>query len=274
MGGPFRALPSGLLALVLLAGAAHAVSKAQLQLTLDLTASNTLSVTTPAGAVLTTSGTIPPGSYQVIVNNDVPDIRDVAHMFHFSGPGVTVLTDMGAGDNKTEAYQATLAPNATYVFQDDQQPGIGRITMTTSATASGAGSAGSTGGGSTSGSGGTTSNTGGSGTSSNSSILSGGSTKAATFRGSLAGVVSSGGAISLTKNGKPVTQLKAGRYTITVIDKAPAGSFTIQKIRAPAHTLTGSRFVGRHTATLALTAGQWFYYPSFTGKKTYFIVTS
>ena len=252
--------------------AANAAS-AQLQLTLDLTSGNTLSATTPAGAVLTSSGTIPPGTYQVILNNDVPDIRDTDHMFHFSGPGVIVLTDMGAGDSKTEAYTETLAPNATYVFQDDLQPGVGRIVITTSATASSGGSTGSTGGGSTSG-GGTTSNTGGSGTTSNSSILSGGTAKAAVFRGALAGVVSSGGAIALTRDGKPVTQLKTGRYTITVTDKAPSGSFTIQKIRSPAHTLTGSRFVGRHTVTLTLTAGQWFYYPSFTGKKTYFIVTT
>ena len=252
-------------------GTAHAATA---QLTLDLTSANTLSVTTPAGAVLTSSGTIPPGTYQVILNNDVPDIRDTDHMFHFSGPGVIVLTDMGAGDSKTEAYTETLAPNATYVFQDDLQPGVGRIVITTSATAASGGSTGSTGSGSTSGSGGTSSNTGGkSGTTSNSSILSGGTAKAA-FRGSLAGVVSSGGAITLRKDGKAVTQLKAGRYTITVVDKAPAGSFTIQKIRSPAHTLTGSRFVGRHTTTLTLTAGQWFYYPSFTGKKTYFIVTT
>jgi hypothetical protein len=251
--------------------AAHAAS-AQLQLTLDLTSGNTLSATTPAGAVLTSSGTIPPGTYQVILNNDVPDIRDTDHMFHFSGPGVIVLTDMGAGDSKTEAYTETLAPNSTYVFQDDLQPGAGRIVITTSATPASGGSTGSNGGGSSSGSG-TTSNTGGkSGTTSNSSILSGGTAKAA-FRGALDGVVSSGGAITLTKDGKPVTQLKAGRYQVTVTDKAPAGSFTIQKIRSPAHTLTGSRFVGRHTTMLTLTAGQWFYYPSFTGKKTYFIVT-
>src|SRR5262249_34333401 len=103
--------------------------------------------------------------------------------------------------------------------------------------------------------------------------LSGGSGKAATFRGPLTGLVSPAG-ISLTKGGKPVTQLKAGRYTITVTDKAPTGSFTLQKIRLPAHTLTGSRFLGRHTVTLTLTAGQGFYYPSFTAKKTYFIVTT
>jgi hypothetical protein len=254
---------------VLFAGAAQAAP--QLQLTLDLTAANTLQVTTPSGAVLTTSGAIPPGSYQVVVNNDVPDIRDVDHMFHFSGPGVVLMTDMGAGDNKTESYPETLVNNATYVFQDDKQPGIGRITLTTSASASSG--TGSSGGGSTSGSSGTSSNTGSSGTSSNSSILSGSSGRAAVFRGSLDGVVTSSGAISLTKAGEPVTTLKAGRYKITVTDKAPAESFTIQKIRVPAHTITGSQFVGRHTVMLILSAGQWFYYPSFTGKKIYFIVT-
>ena len=257
-------------------GAAHGSSRAQLQLTLNLTSSNTLSVTTPSGSVVSASSAqaqISPGSYQVIVNNDIPDISDTDHMFHFSGPGVILLTDMGAGDNKTEAYTETLVPNATYVFQDDRQPGIGRILIGTSATASGTGSTGSTGGGSTSGTGGTSSNT-GSATSSNSSILAGRTSSPAAFRGSLTGVVSSGGKVLLTKNGKPVTRLKAGRYKISVTDKAPSGSFTIQKIRSSAHTLTGSRFVGRHTATLTLSAGQWFYYPSFTGTKTYFIVTS
>jgi len=277
MGGLFGALPSRLLVLVLVgacSAAAHGSSQAQYQLTLNLTSSNTLSVVTPSGAVLGTStvgAQIPAGSYLVVVNNDVPDIRDTDHMFHFSGPGVIVLTDMGAGDNKTEAYQESLAPSSSYVFQDDRQPGIGRVVMGTAATVS---SGGSSGGGSTVGSSGTSSNTGGSSssnTSSNQSVVGSGT---AAFRGDLTGEVTAAGKLTLAKGGRPVTSLKAGRYRITVTDKAPSGSFTIQKIRSSAHTLTGSQFVGRHTVTLNLTAGQWFYYQSFTGKKTYFIVVS
>jgi hypothetical protein len=137
-------------------------------------------VTTRERVVSSSSGQvqIPPGSYQVIVNNDIPDINDTDHMFHFSGPGVILLTDMGAGDNKTEAYTETLTPNATYVFQDDRQPGIGRIVIGTAATASGTGSTSSRPT-SRSPAPAASSNT-GSKTTANSSILAGGSSAPAT----------------------------------------------------------------------------------------------
>ena len=162
---------------------------------------------------------ISPGSYQVIVNNDIPDISDTDHMFHFSGPGVILLTDMGAGDNKTEAYTETLVPNATYVFQDDRQPGDrpdshrhvshclghrldrfdrGRLDLGTAGRAPTRARR-----------------------RRRTRASSPGTSSPAAFRGSLTGVVSSGGKVLLTKNGKPVTQLEAGRYKISVTDKAP-----------------------------------------------------
>jgi hypothetical protein len=48
--------------------------------------------------------------------------------------------------------------------------------------------------------------------------------------------------------------------------------FILQEIREPALTLTGGAFVGRASKTVDLQPGQWFYYATFTGKKTYFIV--
>ena len=36
--------------------------------------------------------------------------------------------------------------------------------------------------------------------------------------------------------------------------------------------MTGVPFVGHRSVTLDLRPGQWFYYPTFVGTKTYFIV--
>ena len=47
-----------------------------------------------------------------------------------------------------------------------------------------------------------------------------------------------------------------------------------QGARKRAVTLTGTRFVGTHSATVTLAPGQWFFYPTFVGKKTYFLVES
>ena len=37
--------------------------------------------------------------------------------------------------------------------------------------------------------------------------------------------------------------------------------------------MTGVAFVGKHSVTLTLRPGQWFFYPTFVGTKTYFLVT-
>ena len=38
--------------------------------------------------------------------------------------------------------------------------------------------------------------------------------------------------------------------------------------------MTGTTFVGKRSVTLDLRAGQWFFYSTFVGKKTYFIVVT
>ena len=38
--------------------------------------------------------------------------------------------------------------------------------------------------------------------------------------------------------------------------------------------MTTATFTGKKTATINLKAGQWLFYPTFVGKKTYFIVTT
>ena len=48
----------------------------------------------------------------------------------------------------------------------------------------------------------------------------------------------------------------------------------MQQIKSSPITITTTTFTGKKQKTLTLKAGQWFYYPTFVGKKTYFIVTS
>jgi len=258
-------------------GAGVASPGTSAEVILNLNAGNFLEVTLPTGVTLRAASppaSVAPGTYQLIVNNDVPDTSDAPHMFHLSGPGVNLQTDLDAGDNKMQLFAQTLAPNATYVFQDDRQPSLGRVVFTTSAAGStNASSTGSTSTSSSS-SGSSTANGGssGSGKTSNSSVI-GSSRHALPFRGTLLGTVSANGVSRLTIKGKAISSLKAGRYAISVVDHTSKSGLNVQQARKLAIPVTGAAFVGKHERTVALTAGQWLYYTTFVGKKTYFIVT-
>jgi hypothetical protein len=245
------------------------------QLILNLNGGGALEVTLPSGTTIRASsppGTvIAPGTYQVVVNTDVPDTADEAHMFDLSGPGVNLQTDLGAGDTKTEVFAQTLAPSSTYTFQDDRQPSLGRIVFSTAAT--GSPSSGATGSSPVVPTVPTGTTPGSTGNSSNSGVV-GSAIQVAPFRGTLAGTVKPNGTPTLTRNGKGVSTLKAGRYKITVVDQAAKSGLTLQEIRKAPVTLTGTSFVGKRTRTVDLRAGQWFFYTTFVGKKSYFIVTS
>ena len=103
---------------------------------------------------------IAPGTYAAVVISEVPDSSDGYHMFHLSGPGVNLQTDLLAGDDRAEPHTISLQPNAVYTFRDERTPALGSIVFSTSGagTAVAAGSNASSGSGSSSG-GGTTSNT-------------------------------------------------------------------------------------------------------------------
>jgi hypothetical protein len=92
------------------------------------------------------------------------------------------------------------------------------------------------------------------------------------LRGTLLGAVSAAGKLTLTDKGKGVASLKSGRYTVTVTDRSTKGGFTLQEIKKVASTLTGVAFTGTKTVTLDFKPGQWFFYPTFIGTKSYFIV--
>ncbi len=67
--------------------------------------------------------------------------------------------------------------------------------------------------------------------------------------------------------------MKAGRYTIAVTDKSSTNGFMVEKLKHKAVSVTGMTFVGKHSASVRLTAGKWFVKPHL-GKTTYSFVVS
>jgi hypothetical protein len=81
----------------------------------------------------------------------------------------------------------------------------------------------------------------------------------------LKGTVGPGYTIHLTKGGKKVTSLKAGKYKFVVSDKASIHDFTLEKEKGAGHFekhITGVGFTGTKTMTVKLTKGSWRTYCS------------
>ena len=212
---------------------------------------------TGVGSQARTPPTIPPGTYTIRVVDDATE-----HNFHLSGPGVDMATATGATSSPT--WTVTLQPGSTYRFQCDTHFDFMYGVFQTSGTSSSSG--GSSSGGSSTGSSSGGSSSGGSSSSGGKSTTS--TADRAAFRGTLAGTVGSAGKLTLALQGKAVSKLKAGRYKITVADKTPARSFVVKEKGHSAITVSGVSFVGTHSVTVNLTAGQWTFYTSAGGKST------
>ena len=86
----------------------------------------------------------------------------------------------------------------------------------------------------------------------------------------LHGVIGPGYSISLKNaQGKRVTTLKHGKYTLVVQDKANIHNFTLNGPGIKNKMITGTTFVGTKTVTVTLKAGKYRYYctvhPTVTG---------
>ena len=206
---------------------------------------------TEVGSPTPPGPTIPAGSYTIQVNDD-SEIDDI----HITGPGVDMASGVVA--NLQTSWTITLQPGSSYRYTSDAHGNLGGYFQT-----SGSSTGPSTGPSTTGTTGGASSSTPSSNaTSSSAASSSSSSTKSSTAAGSqlvgtLAGTVSPSGRLELELDGKRVTKLKAGRYKITVTDKASAHGFVVREKGHSAITLTGSSFVGTHSVTLSLTAGAW-----------------
>ena len=82
----------------------------------------------------------------------------------------------------------------------------------------------------------------------------------------LKGVVGPSYTIKLTKGGKKVKSLKAGKYKFVISDKSSIHNFTVErehptKPKIEKH-LTSTPFMGSKTVVMTLKAGSWSFYCS------------
>lgn len=80
----------------------------------------------------------------------------------------------------------------------------------------------------------------------------------------LVGTVGPGFTITLTKGGKKVTKLKAGKYAFVISDKASIHDFVLEQQSGGKFEkeLTSVPFVGKKTVTVTLKKGKWKFYCS------------
>ena len=57
--------------------------------------------------------------------------------------------------------------------------------------------------------------------------------------------------------GKAVSSLRAGRYSISVDDRAPHTGFQLEPPKGRTVTVTGPSFVGKRRMTVTLSPGRW-----------------
>jgi hypothetical protein len=222
---------------------AQAATPPPLYVTYD--ANGGLSVSVSGGVPLSAGAAIPPGPYWVTFDNEFSAER-IVHKWHLVGPGVDVST-VGADlncDSSIEQYVGVLQPSSTYTVGDDFHPSLRPVVFRTSATGSStsgqsASSAGNTGPGVTS-----------------TDIVGSGRLP---YRGSLAAAVGAHGKLSLTRGGRPISSLHAGRYTVTVRDASAKTGFTLEKIAPSRLTLglTSAAFVGRRSIAVQIGVGRW-----------------
>jgi hypothetical protein len=198
--------------------------------------------------------TIPPGTYQIVLNNNTADDYAVDHKFHLFGPGINYSIPAGAVQT---TFSVTFQSGGMYTVQDDLDPADHHQTILATTAAAPAPT-----------SGGGTTPTGS--TKPTSSDIVGSET--VPFRGSLDGIVFGNGALSLTRLGKKVSSLRAGRYTFFVDDESKTRGFSVQQRGKNAVTVTNGGFKGTHDVTISLKPGQWFFYSPGVKKSSFVVV--
>ena len=226
----------------------------------------TFSITDDSGRRVTS---IPPGTYQVLVSTPVVfadvDLSGVFDMtacksfvqFQLTGPGVNLQTTLQDGDEDKDLLSATFQPSGTYTAQDGNQAAATRTTFTTLASGTAASPSGPS------------SSVSGKGSTQQSLVGS----AASPFRGALDAIVAKAGKLSLTRNGKAVAFLKAGRWTFSVDDESAKAGFAVQVLHGKQTTITSAAYRGSRDVTLQLAPGRWFFFTPGGARKTFFVTS-
>ncbi len=258
-----RPVISGLLIAGLLAFAPGAEGRAAVNpaLHVNFFTNGSIAVTTDAGTPVGTSNgapTVIPAGYYTVMLVGPGGCANVPY-FELHGPGENIVDNMDGGELALNSYNAYFAPNSTYSWHDDDTSPPVTFTFATSADIEGTpppvagptGIAASTHG-------------------TAKSVDPFAPPPAPPILGKLSGLVSASGKLTLALEGKTVTTLAAGRYTITVTDQSAKNGFMLEKTK-DVLSLTDAAFVGKHTTTVKLSAGTWFVSPR-RGTETYSIV--
>jgi hypothetical protein len=225
-----------------------------------------------SGAPVASGSAIPYGEYQLIISTPVPFATGLGGCnyinFVLTGPGVNYSTQLGEGDETEDFSTQSFTAGSSYTASDSTVAPGTTITFSTSSTPVTASS------GPTSSSPGNASNAKPTPSTDSPTKQTTSNSNPVVNRGTLEGIVSASGKLSLAFDGKPVTEITAGRYKVQVTDQSHKEGFTIQQVSKLATTVTGISFVGKRMETIVLSAGQSLFYPSFTGKKSYFLVVA
>jgi hypothetical protein len=262
-----RILAAALGGALALCGAAAGRDAVLPSLYVHYTINCTFTITDDAGKPV---GALAPGTYQVVVSTPVDFGGEYVSgpgdmtacggsvKFQFSGPGVSVQTTLDDGDASYDSLTAVLKPSSTYTAQDLNQPSVARAVISTLASGTPAAPA-------------LPASSGGTKTTSKTKTAS--QTGAANvLRGSLNASVTGAGKLTLTRNGKPVTSVKTGKWTFSVDDKSATAGFRIQALHRAAQTLTTGSFVGSSKHTITLAPGRWSFFTTGGLKTTFFVL--
>lgn len=180
--------------------------------------------------------------------------------FDLKGPGTSIVDNMDEGELATSSYNLHLLPNSTYTWRNDDVVPSTVYTFTTSSATVGAPPA--------------TVGKSGLSASSHGTAQSVNPFRTPTpVRGKLTGVVNASGKLSIAYNGKSVSSLKSGIYTIVVTDKSSTKGFMLSG-KAKSVSVTGSSFEGTKSRSVTLTAGKWVFAPGLGAKQTFSVAVS
>jgi hypothetical protein len=196
---------------------------------------------TPLGVQSGAPTVIPAGYYSVVMLQ--PGCVAVS-TFDLQGPGVNLLDNLSTGEDVSQTVPVFLQPSSTYTWRNDANRAVTYTFATSSDVV---------------------------GTPPPSALValptksprnapSGNSdvvgSQVAQFQGTLRARVSTAGRLSLSLNGKSISTLRPGRYTIVVTDGSRVSGFVL-KAGSRSVTVTGGRFTGKRSTTVDLTAGGW-----------------
>ena len=250
-----------LAALLLVPAVALGRTSASLSLNVTFAANGSISVALPNGTpVGTTSGSptvIPAGFYTVLLTGP-GGCTSMPH-FDLRGPGETIHDNLNEGESDNVTYNAYFMPNSTYTWTSDAAPTVVHTFVTTSdiegtappRSANGLSSSNHT-------------------TVSSSNLIG---SLVLPARGTLIGTVTAAGKLTISYNGKSISTLKAGSYTLKVNDLSSTTGFMLRRGKYAPLSITSATFVGKRTETVRLTAGHWIVMPRL-GQTTYSVIVS